>query len=134
MGVILLPEQFAKPLCQSISQNLFDRPVRYVTVGLFAASRRLAKQHPVGRAVASSAESLRVHERLKKINRMPVHALPISGDAPRHAAQDMRCQVLDPDPRQDQEPGVVSDEADIATSRFRAPADVAVAATQVTRS
>src|SRR3954447_5547740 len=35
------------------------------------------------------------------------------------------------DPRQDQEPGVVSDEANVSASCFRAPADVAIAAAQV---
>ena len=105
------PEQFAKPLRQRISQNLFDRPVRHVAVGLLAASRRLAQQHPVGRAVTGSAESLRIHERLQKVNRMPVHPLPVVGDPRRHAAQNVRRQVLHPHPRQNQESRVVGDES-----------------------
>src|SRR3954453_1693553 len=35
------------------------------------------------------------------------------------------------DPRQDQEPGVVSDEANVPASSFRAPADIAITAAQM---
>jgi hypothetical protein len=43
---MLLPKQFAKALRQRISQNLFDRSIRYIAVGLFASARRLAEEHP----------------------------------------------------------------------------------------
>src|SRR5437899_896008 len=46
----------------------------------------------------------------------------------------MRRQVLHSYPRQDQESRVVREEADVATSRFGAPADVNVAAAQMTWS
>ena len=65
---------------------------------------------------------------------MAVHLLPVIGDPRRHAAQQMRSQMLDPYPGQDQEARVVSDEADVAAARCAVPADVAVAAAEVTRS
>src|SRR5579864_3871335 len=65
---------------------------------------------------------------------MPVDPLPICGDPRRHAAQNVRRQVLDPHPRQNQESRVVSEEADITTALFGAPANVAVATAQMTRS
>jgi hypothetical protein len=65
---------------------------------------------------------------------MPIHLLPVIGDPRRHAAQDMRCQVLHSYPGQDQEARVVSDEADVAAARCCVPADVAVATAEVTRS
>src|SRR5260370_16770991 len=71
-----ISKQFAKPLRQRISQNLFDRPVRYVTVGLLASARRLAEEHPVGRPVTRSAESLRIHKPFHKLNRIPLLPLP----------------------------------------------------------
>src|SRR5882724_4375260 len=92
--ISLPPEQFAKTLRHRISKNLFDRSVRYVAVGLLAASGRLAQQHPVGRAVASPAESFGIYERLQEVNRMPVHLLPIIGDPRHHASENMGCQVL----------------------------------------
>ena len=127
------PEQFPKPLRQRIPQNLFDRSVRHIAVGLFAASRRLTKQHPVGRSVTGSTESLGIHEGLQKVNRMPVHPLPVIGDPRRHAAENVRRQMFDPDPRQNEKAGVVGDEADIAAPRFGAPADITVATAQVPR-
>src|ERR1017187_10324058 len=45
----------------------------------------------------------------------------------------MRRQVLHPYPRQDQESRIVSDEADVAPPRFGVPADVKVAAAQMSR-
>ena len=65
---------------------------------------------------------------------MPVHLLPVIGDPRRHPAQDMRRQMLDPHPRQDQETRVVGDKADAAAPRRGIPADVAVAAADVARS
>ena len=65
---------------------------------------------------------------------MPVHLLPVAGDPCRHPAQDMRRQMLHPHPGQDQEARIVGDEADLAASRCGIPTDVAVAASDVTRS
>jgi len=64
---------------------------------------------------------------------MTVHLFPVIGDPRRHPAQDMRRQMLDPHPGQDQEARVVRDEADIATPRRRIPADVTVTAPDVAR-
>src|SRR5258708_32990023 len=38
---------------------------------------------------------------------MPIHLLPVIGDPRRHAAQQMRCQMLYPHPGQDQEAGTL---------------------------
>ena len=65
---------------------------------------------------------------------MTVHLLPVVGDPRRHPAQDMRRQMLDPHPRQDQEARVVRDETDAAAPRRGIPADVAVTAAEVARS
>src|SRR5215831_12343478 len=81
-----------------MSQNLFDRPVRHIAVGLLAASSGLAHHHPVRRPVTGPPESLRVHERLQKVDRMPVHPLPVRADLRRHAAENVRSQMLHPDP------------------------------------
>jgi hypothetical protein len=63
---------------------------------------------------------------------VPVDSLPVSRDLQRHAPQDMRRQVLDLYPGQDQESRVVSDEAEVATACFGVPTDVAVATAQMT--
>ena len=64
---------------------------------------------------------------------MTVHLLPVAGDPRRHPAQDMRRQMLDPHPWQDKEARVVRDKTDIAAPRSSVPADVAIAAADVTR-
>jgi len=57
---------------------------------------------------------------------MTVHLLPVIGDPRRHPAQDMRSQMLDPNPRQDQEARVVRDKTDAASPRRGVPSDVAI--------
>src|ERR1039458_10391624 len=119
---------------QRISQNLLDRPVRNVAVGLLASTRRPSHQHPVGRTVTGSTEPLRIDERLQEVNGMPVHLLPVIGNPSRHPTQDMRRQIFSADPGQDQEARVVSDEPDAVASCSSVPTDVAVAAAEVTGS
>src|SRR6516162_6781501 len=63
---------------------------------------------------------------------MTIEVLPVLGDAHGHAAQNVGSQVLHLDPGQNQEPCVVSQEANIAPPGFRTPADVAIAGTQMT--
>lgn len=58
---------------------------------------------------------------------MPVDPLPILGDARRHPAENMRCQVFDAHPGQNQVPAIVSDEPDVAPPGFRVPTNVAIA-------
>jgi len=65
---------------------------------------------------------------------MTVHLLPVIGDPRRHPAQDMRGQMLDPHPGQDQEARVVRDKTDIAAPRRGVPADVAITTTKMARS
>src|ERR1039458_3255811 len=128
------PQQFTKTLRRRISQNLLDRPVRNVAVGLLASTRRPSHQHPVGRTVTGSTEPLRIDERLQEVNGMPVHLLPVIGNPSRHPTQDMRRQIFSADPGQDQEARVVSDEPDAVASCSSVPTDVAVAAAEVTGS
>jgi len=55
---------------------------------------------------------------------MAVHLLPVFGDPRRHAAENVRCQIFDTDPRQNEKAGVICDEADIAPTRLGAPSDI----------
>jgi ATP-dependent exoDNAse (exonuclease V) alpha subunit len=110
-----------------LTEYFFDWAVRHIAVGLLAAARCFAQQHPVGCAVTGSAESFRIDERFQEVNRMAVRLLPIVGDPRRHAAENMRCQMLDAYPRENQKARVVGEESDVASPRFGAPSDVAVA-------
>ena len=64
---------------------------------------------------------------------MPVDPLPVLRQDPRHPAQDVRRQVRDLDPRQDEEPQVVRQEAEIPAALVFRPADEPVPRTQVPR-
>src|SRR6516162_2122249 len=112
---------------------MFDRAVRYVAVGSLAPPRRLPQPDPVRSVVTGAAESLRIYEGFQEVQWVTIEALPVLGDAHRHAAQNVGCQMLDFDPRQNQEARVVGEEANVASSRFRTPAEVTVACSQVAR-
>src|SRR5262249_7042821 len=55
----------------------------------------------------------------------------IFGDSPCHAGENVGGQIFDTDPRQNEKAGVISKEANIASTRLGAPADITVATAQV---
>jgi hypothetical protein len=65
---------------------------------------------------------------------MTVHLPPVIGDPRCHPPQDMRRQMLDPHPRQDQEARVVCDKTDAAAPRRCVLSDVVITAAKMTRS
>ena len=74
-----------------------------------------------------------IDEGLREVDRMAVHPLPVSGQHGRHVARNVRSQMRNPDPRQNEEARVVSNEANIAPARLGAPSRITVAAAQMTR-
>src|ERR1019366_10265827 len=90
-------------------------------------------QHPVGGAVAGPAKTAGIDEGLREVDRMGVHSLPVSGQRARYAAQYVRRQMRNLDPRQNQETRVVSNESNVAPARFGAPSYITVATAQMTR-
>jgi hypothetical protein len=63
-----------------------------------------------------------------------VHPFPVAAQRPSHLPQKVRGQVGNLNPRQDQKPRVVGQEANVAPPGFRVPADIAVAAAQMPRA
>src|ERR1017187_4977708 len=122
-----------KPAMEWKPQHLFDRPVRPMRLVVFTAPRGSSQHYPVRRPITGPAESFRVDEGFQKIDRVPVDAFPILRDLPGHAAQDVRSQVRDSDPWQNQKARVVGEEADVAPPSLAVPADEAVPARQVPR-
>jgi len=62
---------------------------------------------------------------------MRVERVPIRGDAPRHRPEQMRGQVRDPHPGQDQEAGVVAQQMHPRPAHRGRPADEAFARAQL---
>src|SRR5690242_6536822 len=116
-----------------IAQHLLDRSVRPARLVILAAAGGEPEHLPVRRPVAGSAESLRIHEGLQKIDRVTVHGFPVRRYPCCHAAENMRRQVFYPHPRQDQESCVVSEEANVLPACLTAPADVEITTAYVTR-
>src|ERR1035437_8870427 len=122
-----------KPAMEWKSQHLFDRPVRPMRLVVFTAPRGSSQHYPVRRPITGPAESFRVDEGFQKIDRVPVDAFPILRDLAGHAAEDVRSQVRDSDPRQNQNGGVVGEESVVAPPSRPPPADEAIPAGEVPR-
>ena len=112
-------------------QHFFDRAVHAVCLIVFAAASGVSQRHPVRRPVAGASETFGVHERFHQVDRVSVRMLPIGAQPRRHATQQVRRQMLDPHPRQYQKARVVGEKANVASPRFSAPADEAIAAAEV---
>src|ERR1700733_8626942 len=97
------------------------------------AALRRAYHLPVGRAITRPAKTRSIDERLQPINRMRVNPLPILSNEFGHAAEKMRSQMFYTNPRQNQKAHIVSQQMNVALTRFVAPFEVAVAHFQMTR-
>src|SRR5580704_15905257 len=112
---------------------MLDRAVRYIAVRSLAPAGRLSQPYPVRRVVTGTAESLWIHERFQKVQRVPIETLPVLGDAHGHAAQNVGGEMFHLDPGQNQVTRVISKKANITPPRCRTPADVAIARSQMPR-
>ena len=114
---------FGQPLpklpMEWIAPNFLDRTVGPMRLVRLATSGGPAQQDPVGSPVTGAAEPLWIHECFQEVDRVPIDPLPVLGQEPGHPPQQMRGQVRDFDPRQDQEAKVVGDQADVPSTSFR---------------
>jgi hypothetical protein len=62
-----------------------------------------------------------------------VHTLPVGGKLSGHSSQQVRSQVRDFDVRENQKPQIGGDQTDVSSTGIRRPADIAIAAAQVSR-
>lgn len=114
-----LPEVFG----QGIEEDRLNRQDILVGAVPFASTLRAAHGDPIGRFVAGSLEASGVHEGLQKCEGVMVGPLPIGGKNLGHSSQEMRGQVGDSDPREDEESGILGEEIDILVSVERFPSD-----------
>jgi len=116
-----------------IAEHFFNRTVRFLTLRVLAATCRQAQWNPVGCAIAGPTRSCRINKRFEKVDRTPVDPRPIARQHQRHPTQNMRCQVRNMNPWQDQETCVVGNETNIAAASFRRPSDETIAWPQMAR-
>ena len=94
----------AKPLpasgTQRVEIDVFDRHAQLPGTILPAAALGLACASPIGRSIASPLEALPIDKGFDQMDGVAVSGLPIVGQPPRNASQDMAGQVRHLDPRQ----------------------------------
>lgn len=108
---------------------LHRRMNRMVPVALILArsSRGLPDAHPVGRTVAGALKPIPLHERFEQMNRMSVTLLPVGGDLPGNLPKNMARQMIDADPRQDEETLVIGDQRQPPRALLGRPANPPIA-------
>jgi integrase len=94
----------------------------------------LAKvHHPVGRPITRAAVAFGIDEGLEEIDGVPVDPFPVRRDSSRHLTENVRRQMRDTDPRQNERARIIGEKADITAPRLCRPADKAVAGAQMPR-
>ena len=122
-----MAEGLGKACCEGIEEDVFDGLEAEWGFVEFAAALGVADMKPVGGAVAGAAKALGVDEGFQEDGGEAVAAFPIVRELVSDASEDVRGEVGDVNPRQDQEAGVVDHEVEVVLSLGRSPADEAVA-------
>jgi len=119
-----LPETLAKRV-EVDRLDRFHAPVRAVV-----ASTPLGRSciNPVACPVAGALETGRIHEGFEQGNGMAVKRLPVPRKHPDVGAQELRGQVLQRNPVQNQEPDVIDDLVEVRFPGTGLPTDEPVAA------
>ena len=84
-------------------------------------------ESPAGRLVQGAGEARGLDEGLDEHGRGVVALGPVVGQLPADQREDVRAQVGDRDPGQDEEPRIVDHEGEVLLAQLRRPSDEAVA-------
>src|SRR5208337_5425410 len=115
-GFILnLRQQLPKVRRERISQHFLDRPIGPLVGTVLPPAGRPPHHRPVGGAITGAAIAFRIDEGLQEIDRMSIYLLPVGSDAACHLTQNVRREMRDPDPGQDEIAWIIGDEADVTT-------------------
>src|ERR1035437_7133159 len=97
----------AETLRQGQAEDFLDRAVRLVGLVVFAAPGSESEQLPVRRAVTGSAKTSGINEGFREVDWMSIHPFPVVGQGAGHLPQNVRRQVRNANPGQDQETRVI---------------------------
>ena len=107
--------------------DILDRQSSLILNIEFAPSLSLADFDPVGRVIARASETRNLTEGLEQYRTDGVTLLPVLGQPALAACQNMRGQIWNAGPRQNQKACIVRHQLQVAPSTFGRPADEAVA-------
>ena len=85
-----------------------------------AAALSLAEVDPVGGTIAGALEARGFAEGLEQHGADAIALLPVLGQLALEAGEQMRCQTGEANPGQDEIAGVIDDQRQVQTSRYRA--------------
>ncbi len=121
-------ELFTEVRDQGVDVDVLDRDAQCAVAVLAAPSLGLADADPVGGAVAGALEAGAVDEGLDQMDWMAVLGQPVGREAAGYAREQVRGQMRDANPGEDEEAGVVGSPVQPLGTGSVAPADEAVAA------
>jgi len=112
---------------EGIDVDVFDRDPQGREAVLAAAALGLSHPLPVGGSVAGAPESVAVHERFHQVNRVAVFGPPVRAQLAEDHPENVAGQMRDHDPGENEKPGIVGQEAEVALPLLITPADKGVA-------
>ncbi len=117
---------------QRITPYRLDRPIWLVGLIVFATAGGITQTDPIGGPVAGAGKTLFVHKCFKIMDGMVIDRLPVCGKYLGQLAQYVRSTEFDVYPGQYQKPGIVGQKMNALFSQLLRPADVSVAASDMT--
>lgn len=125
-SLVKMHKDLSKVFNQRVEEDRFNRTGKPVVDVPFASSLGETHMNPVGRLIAGSLESFVIHKGLQKDDRMVVDFLPVLWEDSDHSPQEVRCQMGNLDPGQDEEAGVLGNKMDVSISVIGLPSDEAI--------
>lgn len=122
-SLVKMRKDLFKVFNQRVKKDSFNRTRKPVVNVPFTSSLGETHMNPVGRLIAGPLESFAIHKGLQKDNRMVVNFLPVLWEDSGHSAQEVRCQMRNLDPGQNEEAGVLGNKMDVSISVSGLPSD-----------
>jgi hypothetical protein len=122
-SLVKMGKNLPKVFSQRVKPYGFNRSPRRRIAIPFASALGKPHVNPVGCLVAGALKTLAVDKGLQKEDRMVVYFLPVSGEEPGHAAQDMGGQIRNLNPGQDEEAGILGNKMKVSISVSGWPPD-----------
>ena len=116
-------QKLTKVSPQGVSPHGLNGSIGFFGLVIFTSAGSFTQVDPISSLVTGAIKTFGINKGFKKIDRMVINPLPIFGKKFSNAAQKMRGKILDADPIQDKEPGVIGYKMEVLFSGIRRPAD-----------
>src|SRR6266516_172570 len=128
-----LTQPAAEVLREGITEHFLQRAIGLLGMVILSTAGRQSERYPIRRTVSGAAEPPGIHECFEIVDRMPIDAFPVQRQPACHTGENVRPKMWNLHEGQNQETGVVGQEADVPPPRLGRPAYEPVTGSQMSR-